>query len=145
VTETLQRLKTALADRYAIERELGQGGMATVYLAEDLRPHRKFALKVLRPKLVRPRRACLHHAGDQPVPRYHRGDVLRRSGAAALSRALRRTPGDRSHRVTGAAGELPPHVLGLVAEWAALHKAELEEDWRRAGAREVLRPIPPLE
>ena len=43
------------------------------------------------------------------------------------------------------AGELPPRVLGLVAEWAALHKAELEEDWRRAGAREVLRPIPPLE
>lgn len=42
-------------------------------------------------------------------------------------------------------GELPPRVLGLVAEWAALHKAELEEDWRRAQAREDLRPIPPLE
>jgi len=41
-----------LADRYAIERELGQGGMATVYLAEDLKHHRKVALKVLRPELA---------------------------------------------------------------------------------------------
>ncbi len=38
----------ALADRYTIERELGQGGMATVYLAEDLKHHRKVAIKVLR-------------------------------------------------------------------------------------------------
>ncbi len=41
-------LKTALADRYAIEREIGPGGMATVHLAEDLKHHRKVALKVLR-------------------------------------------------------------------------------------------------
>ncbi len=41
-----------LADRYTIERELGQGGMATVYLAEDLRHHRKVALKVLRPEIA---------------------------------------------------------------------------------------------
>ena len=38
--ELLDRLKTALADRYSIERELGAGGMATVYLAEDLK-HRR--------------------------------------------------------------------------------------------------------
>jgi serine/threonine-protein kinase len=37
MTDLLDRLKTALADRYAIEREIGSGGMATVYLAEDLR------------------------------------------------------------------------------------------------------------
>ncbi len=48
----LDRLKTALADRYAIERELGSGGMATVYLAEDLKHHRKVAVKVLRPELA---------------------------------------------------------------------------------------------
>jgi serine/threonine-protein kinase len=48
----LDRIKTALADRYAIERELGAGGMATVYLARDLKHDRKVALKVLRPELA---------------------------------------------------------------------------------------------
>jgi serine/threonine protein kinase len=46
------RLTSALADRYRIERELGQGGMATVYLAEDLKHKRKVALKVLKPELA---------------------------------------------------------------------------------------------
>ena len=46
------RLTTALADRYRIERELGAGGMATVYLAEDLKHDRKVAIKVLRPELA---------------------------------------------------------------------------------------------
>ncbi len=46
------RLRAALADRYRIERELGQGGMATVYLAHDLKHVRKVALKVLRPELA---------------------------------------------------------------------------------------------
>ncbi len=50
--DLLDRLKTALADRYAIEREIGAGGMATVYLAEDLKHHRKVAVKVLRPDLA---------------------------------------------------------------------------------------------
>jgi len=44
-------LAKALADRYAIEREVGAGGMATVYLASDLKHDRKVALKVLRPEL----------------------------------------------------------------------------------------------
>jgi serine/threonine-protein kinase len=48
----LDRLKAALADRYLIERELGAGGMATVYLAEDLKHDRKVALKVLKPELA---------------------------------------------------------------------------------------------
>jgi serine/threonine-protein kinase len=51
VTPLPERLSTALADRYRIERELGQGGMATVYLAYDVRHDRKVALKVLRPEL----------------------------------------------------------------------------------------------
>ncbi len=50
--DTFERLKAALADRYAIERELGSGGMATVYLAEDLKHHRKVAVKVLRSDLA---------------------------------------------------------------------------------------------
>jgi len=47
----LDRLSSALAGRYAIERELGRGGMATVYLADDLKHRRKVAIKVLRPEL----------------------------------------------------------------------------------------------
>ena len=47
-----ERLSAALSDRYRIERELGAGGMATVYLAEDLRHDRKVALKVLKPELA---------------------------------------------------------------------------------------------
>ena len=45
-------LADALRDRYLLERELGAGGMATVYLAQDLKHHRKVALKVLRPDLA---------------------------------------------------------------------------------------------
>src|SRR5437870_10351232 len=48
----LARLQAALADRYAIERELGRGGMATVYLAEDRKHHRRVAIKVLKPELA---------------------------------------------------------------------------------------------
>src|SRR4026209_2049467 len=47
-----ERLAAAVADRYRIERELGQGGMATVYLAQDLKHDRKVALKVLKPELA---------------------------------------------------------------------------------------------
>jgi len=49
VVDTFRR---ALADRYAIERELGQGGMATVYLGEDLTHHRKVVVKVLQPEIA---------------------------------------------------------------------------------------------
>jgi serine/threonine-protein kinase len=48
----LERLKSALADRYAVESEIGRGGMATVYLAEDLKHHRQVAIKVLHPELA---------------------------------------------------------------------------------------------
>ncbi|MFC1574752.1 protein kinase [Gemmatimonadota bacterium] len=50
--EVEERLKSALADRYTIESELGQGGMATVYLAQDLKHDRKVAVKVLKPEMA---------------------------------------------------------------------------------------------
>ncbi len=51
MTDIGEHLATAFAGRYRIERQLGEGGMATVYLAEDLRHDRKVAVKVLRPEL----------------------------------------------------------------------------------------------
>jgi serine/threonine protein kinase len=52
MSDLSSRLVSALADRYRIERELGQGGMASVYLAEDLKHHRRVAIKVLKPELA---------------------------------------------------------------------------------------------
>jgi serine/threonine protein kinase len=52
VSGVIDRLNAALEGRYRIERELGQGGMATVFLAEDLKHDRKVALKVLKPELA---------------------------------------------------------------------------------------------
>jgi serine/threonine-protein kinase len=49
---SLEELKAALADRYTLERELGAGGMATVYVAHDLKHNRQVALKVLKPELA---------------------------------------------------------------------------------------------
>jgi len=48
---TQTRLTTALEGRYTIDREVGRGGMATVYLARDVRHNRRVALKVLNPEL----------------------------------------------------------------------------------------------
>ncbi|MEE8148585.1 MAG: serine/threonine-protein kinase, partial [Longimicrobiales bacterium] len=49
--DTSARLQAHLVDRYRIDREIGSGGMAVVYLAEDLKHHRRVAIKVLRPEL----------------------------------------------------------------------------------------------
>lgn len=50
--DPITRLNAALEGRYSIESELGEGGMATVYLADDLKHERKVALKVLKPELA---------------------------------------------------------------------------------------------
>jgi len=51
MTPVIDRLTSALTDRYRVEREIGAGGMATVYLAHDLRHERDVAIKVLHPDL----------------------------------------------------------------------------------------------
>ena len=52
MSDTLPRLTAALADRYTVKRKLGEGGMATVYLAQDLKHARSVAVKVLKPTLA---------------------------------------------------------------------------------------------
>ena len=52
MTDVIPRLNAALSGRYTVDRQLGEGGMATVYLAEDLKHGRKVALKVLKPELA---------------------------------------------------------------------------------------------
>ncbi len=52
MSEPVTRLNAALEGRYRIESELGEGGMATVFLAEDIKHERKVALKVLKPELA---------------------------------------------------------------------------------------------
>ncbi len=52
MSQALENLKAAVAEHYAIEREIGSGGMATVYLAHDIKHDRNVALKVLRPELA---------------------------------------------------------------------------------------------
>ena len=49
MNDSVARLNAALEGRYTMERDLGEGGMATVYLADDLKHERKVALKVLKP------------------------------------------------------------------------------------------------
>jgi serine/threonine-protein kinase len=100
MTDATDRLRAALADRYRIERELGQGGMATVYLAEDLKHHRRVAVKVLRPELAarlqHPHILGLIDSGDADgffyyVMPYVEGETLRlREGARARELRPRR-------------------------------------------------------
>jgi len=52
MSDAAARLNAALEGRYTIERKLGEGGMATVYLADDIKHNRKVALKVLKPELA---------------------------------------------------------------------------------------------
>ena len=114
-----ERLNTALADRYVIERTLGAGGMATIYLANDLKHHRQVAIKVLKPELAaalgpdrflreiqvaaqltHPHIVPLHDSGDADgllfyVMPYLAGESLRErlrhQGQLAVENALRLT------------------------------------------------------
>src|SRR3970040_543707 len=76
MTAITERLLSALADRYAIERELGQGGMATVYLAHDVKHDRKVALKVLKPELAAVLGAEPFVGETQPPPSLQHPPIL---------------------------------------------------------------------
>ncbi len=106
VSDALKHLTAAWVDRYEIQEEIGAGGMATVYLAEDLKHHRKVAVKVLRPELAavlgaerfvqellgygfRMPRAS---AGGRGIP-YRRSTVPVSPLAAASAASMRRTNG----------------------------------------------------
>ena len=117
------RLTAALADRYRLERELGQGGMATVYLAEDLKHHRKVALKVLasragrhpRPRPILPRDRGRRRAAASAHPPAAR---LGRSRRVPLLRHAVRGRREPARRLTRE-GELPMHeAVRLLAEVA---------------------------
>ena len=62
MTAFTERLTTAMRHSYRIEREVGVGGMATVYLAEDIKHKRRVALKVLKPELATDVAEALHYA-----------------------------------------------------------------------------------
>ncbi len=76
MAELAERLASALADRYRIERELGAGGMATVYLAQDLKHDRPVALKVLRQELAAAMGAERFHREIQIAARLQHPHVL---------------------------------------------------------------------
>ena len=78
MTDVFERLKSALADQYAIDREIGRGGMASVFPATDVRHKRKVAIKVLHPDLA----ASVghgpdHERGGRAETRGHRRDHRR--------------------------------------------------------------------
>ena len=83
--DSSSRLAASLANRYRIERELGRGGMATVYLARDLKHDRDVALKVLHPELGRVARAATGSCARSSSPR----DSTIRTSSLSTTRAKR--------------------------------------------------------
>ena len=109
--DPLALLTSALSDRYAVERELGRGGMATVYLARDIKHGRNVAIKVLRPELAASLgterflreiqiAAGLHH--PHILPLYDSGEVASAEGPPILYYVMPYVEGeslrDRLHR-----------------------------------------------
>jgi aryl-alcohol dehydrogenase-like predicted oxidoreductase len=99
VKEATARLNAALADRYTLTREMGAGGMATVYLAHDLKHGRDVALKVLKPDLALT-------LGAFPIPGSRKLERLEENlGAASLDLTA-----DDLREIQDAASKIP--VLG---------------------------------
>ena len=120
--DDLERLKSALADRYLVEREIGSGGMATVYLADDLKHDRKVAIKVLRPDLA----ASLGHE------RFHREVKI----AAQLQH-----PHILPLLDSGAAADLLYYVMPYVEGQSLREKLDKEGELPVGDALRVLRDV----
>ena len=122
MSELVDRLNVALSDRYTIERELGSGGMAQVFLAEDRKHHRHVAVKVLRPDLA----AAL---GAQRFLRELEDALARGHAEGGHRTAIRRaaeTWAARSHR-----SFVPPVDLAELFATAGEHERALE--WLERG------------
>ncbi|MFI5235147.1 MAG: protein kinase [Gemmatimonadales bacterium] len=124
MTTPLDRLNTALAGQYRLEREIGSGGMATVYLAEDLKHRRKVAVKVLRPDLAASLGAERFLREIQVAARLQHPHILplHDSGEADgfLYYVMPYVEGESLRGRLGHGGELPIHdvvrVIGEVAD-----------------------------
>jgi serine/threonine protein kinase len=75
VADLRDQLQSGLGDRYRLERELGRGGMATVFLAQDLQHRRPVALKVLQPELA-------HTLGPERIQRLKQQLVCRHASSS---------------------------------------------------------------
>jgi serine/threonine-protein kinase len=137
MTAAQDRLAAALADRYRIERELGQGGMATVYLAEDLKHHRQVAIKVLRSdlaaalgperfiqeieiaaRLQHPHILPVHDSGSARVPPLHEGE-RGTGGEVFLYYVMPYVAGESLRERLSRQGELPvTDAVRLLSEMA---------------------------
>ena len=91
MSDSVTRLNAALEGRYRIERELGEGGMATVYLADDIKHERNVALKVLSPSL---RSQSRRRAPRDVKP----GNILPGERCEPLAADWRRPPNDGTPR-----------------------------------------------
>ena len=131
-------LADALRDRYRIERELGRGGMATVYLAHDLKHDRPVALKVLRPELARRARPRAVPARD-PARRPARSIP---TSCRCSTRA--RPPGSSGSRMPYVEGESLRERLGRERPAPARRGGpDRPRGGRRAGLRPPARRDPP--
>jgi serine/threonine-protein kinase len=129
VSDVLDQLRSALSDRYAIERELGRGGMAVVYLAEDRKLGRAVALKVLRPelaaslgaerflreteiaaKLTHPNILALHDRGDADGLLYYTMPYVEGESLSDRLARERQLPVDEALQITREVAEALAHA-----------------------------------